>query len=274
MITNLSKIKRTVRANKIYKNTDIEDSRKYIVKKNEIITNRLLILFGMAVILVASMVYFMNMPSNETSRLRSITFVCMFVFGLMLVLSLIFLIYRYTKGIDEGDKTIHSKNIFGVTLFLFLTNQLIFFTYQRWIPFLTALLISITVLVYIYYLYQREFFIFSVFAAIGCFLIYFGERQGIPGYLSVFSNILLVLLSVVVFVSAFIVNKNKGYLFKINILDKKAKYFQFHILAVLLAASAALAVQNFFNINFLYIIIFITAYFVIIGIYFTFRMIK
>jgi len=188
--------------------------------------------------------------------------------------SFMFFIYRYAKGVDESDKTVNSKNILGSALFLFLTNQLIFTTYQKWIPFLTALLICVTALVYIYYLYQREFFVFSMFAAIGCFLIYFGERQGISGYLSAFSKVLLVLLAVFVFAAAYAVSKNKGYLFKANIVGKNAKYFQFYILAALLAVSAALAAQTFVNINFLYIIISVIAYFVVVGIYFTFKIIK
>ena len=273
MNNRLSKSKKNNRTNKIYKNNDIEESKKYISRQNEIMTNRLLMLFGIAVGLVASLVYLMNITNYETTKLHTITFVCMFIFGAFLAASFILLIYRFQNGIDESDKTFNSRNIFGTAFILFMANLLIFFTYQKWIPLLTALTITVTALIYIYYLYQLEFFAFSVLSAIGCFLIYFGEGRSFPIYFSLSFKILLALIAVLVFAAALVVSRNKGFLLKSKVFDEKAGYFQFYILSAVLAVSAALVMQTFFSINFLYIIISVVACFVVVGIYYTVKMI-
>lgn len=259
--------------NKIYKNKDFEESRKYSARRNEIITNRLLILFGLTIVLIACFVFFMNMTFDGAEKLQDIAFAGMIIFGAAVLASFIFAVYRYKNGVDESDKSVHSKNMFGTAVILFLIDLLIFFTYQKWIPFLTAFAISLTILVYVYYLYQKEFFTFSVFTAIGCFLVYFSKSQILPRYFTLGFKSLLALLAVFIFVFAFTVKKNKGVFLKVNILDKNSYYFQFYILSAFLAVSAVLVFQTFFAINFFYIIVGIIVYFIAAGIYFTVRMI-
>ena len=270
----MGRTKATKRTNKIYKNEDFETSRRQIARKNEIVTNRLLILFGIAVVLIACFVYFMNMPVSDGVKLRKISFVCLCVLGAMLLFSAVFLIQRYRTGIDESDKTVTSKNIFATILLLFLADLLIFFTYYKWIPFLTVAAISLTVIVYIYCLYQREFFVFSVFAAIGSFLVYFGKNLSLSSVYITASKIMLIVLAVLIFAFALTVGKNRGFLFDPDAFQKNFKRFPFYILAAVFAVSAVIEIQTFVGINFLYILIANLAYFIFAGIYYTVKMIQ
>ena len=262
------------RTNRMYRNKDFEESKKYIARRNEIITNRLLILFGIAVVTVACFVYFMSMSLSDSVKLRGISLVFMIILGILLICSVIFMYRRYKKDVDESDKTVHSKNVFGIILFLFLANLLIFFTYYKWIPFLTALSISLTILIYIFYLYQREFFIFSVFAAAGCFLIYFAETHSLASSYTFVFKVLLAVLAVLTFAAAVMATKKRGFLIKENILHKNSKSFPFYILSVFFAGSAVILFLTLFNISVFWLIFANLVYFIIIGIYFTVKMIQ
>ncbi|MCL2775479.1 MAG: hypothetical protein FWD71_19375 [Oscillospiraceae bacterium] len=258
----------------MYKNKDLEQSKRHIARRNEIISNRLLILFGIAVVVVACFVYFMNMPVSDGNKLHGISFVLVFVLGALLLFSIVFLFQRYGKDVDESDKTVHSKNILGIALFLFFANLLIFFTYYTWIPFLTALAISLTIIIYIYYLYQREFFIFSVSAAIGCFLIYLGDTHSLADYYRMIFKILIAVLAVLVFSAAVMINQSKGFLFKQDIMQKNSKCLPFYILSAILAICVVIEFQTFFDINLFYLIAANLVYFIVVGIYYTVKTIQ
>jgi len=258
------------KTNKIYKNKDIIENKKYTKRRNEIITNRLLIVFGLSVCIVSFFVYAMGITWMNIQRLLNITFAGLITTGVLFLLSLIFLVYKIKTGADESDKTINSKNLLAVISFLLFADFLIYFTYQVWIPFLTAFTISLTMLVYIYYLYQKEFFLFSLFTAISCFLLYFAQSPLISLYLKMGFLILTAAFAVIVLVFSLLLMKNKGDFLRVNILDKKANYFQFYILSAFLAACVVL---SFLAVNFFYLICAVLVYFVVAGIYFTVKMI-
>jgi hypothetical protein len=75
---------------------------------------------------------------------------------------------------------------------------------------------------------------------------------------------------VIVLIFSLLLMKNKGNFLRINILDKKAKYFQFYILVGFLAGCVVL---SFLAVNFFYLICAVLVYFVVAGIYFTVKMI-
>jgi hypothetical protein len=166
-------------------------------------------------------------------------------------------------------------------VFFFFAFAGIFFSGQRWIPFLTALAITVTVVVYLYYLYQREFFWFSLFTAAGCFCLYLADTSASPlaeDHRIIF-KVLLAAAAVFIFAFALTLMKNKGRLkFKsldLKILEQSAKYFQFFVLSAIIAVFAAAgflpAALVFFS--FFYLICALLAYFIIIGIYFTVKII-
>ena len=269
-----------IKTNRINKNKDLEESKKYIKRRNDIITYRLFILFGITVALVSFFVFIMNAGNTDIKTLSAISFAGLIVTGILFILSGLFFFYRLIKGIDESGMTVNSKNIFAVSLFAFLADSLIFFTGQNWIPFLTALVIAVTILVYLYYLYQKEFFLFALFTAICCFLLYFTETSLLSGSFKTGFRVLLAAAAIFVLAFSLILKKNKGRLnigpFNIRILRKDAKYFQFFILAAFIAVCAVLGlitISLLSFLNFFYMICAVLGCFIIVGIYFTVKMI-
>ena len=273
-----------IKTNRIYRNKDLETNKKYTQRRNEIITYRLFILLGLTVVIVGFLVSAMNVTGKESESFNAMSFALLIITGILFILSALFLIGRIITGFDESDKTVHSKNIFAVVLFMFFSCSLIFFTGQKWIPFLIAFTISVTILVYLYYLYQKEFFLFALFTALGCFILYLSETPLLPSVYNIAFRILLVLEAVFIFAFSLILIKNKGKLkyrifnFQINsqILDNKAKYFHLFILAALVLVCAVLifAALGFLGfINYFYLICAILGCFVIFGIYFTVKLI-
>ena len=274
----MGKTNRTNRANKIYRNKDIEQSRKYTEQRNEIITYRLLMLFGAAVCIVGFFIFVMNTTQGDIQKLEKISFAGLIVTGILFIASVIFLVYRVRQAVDETDRVIQSKSVFAAALLLFLADLVIFFTYQRWIPLMTALVITIIALAYIYYLYQKEFFYFSFFSALGCFLLYLAGSQHLSDFFRMGSKVLLAACAVFILAFALMLMKSKGHLksrpFKLNIkiLEKNSRYFQFYILSAFIAGFAAVSFFSV-NINFFYLLGSLVVYFILVGIYFTVKII-
>ena len=279
----MGRTKRTNRANKMYKNKDIENSRKFAQKKNDIITYRLMILFAIAVCVVGFFIYAMNIAKNDAYKLQKISFAGLIITGILFIFSVVFVIYRVRESIDESDRIIQSKSVFVGAIILFLSEVAIYFTYQKWIPFMTALVITLTALAYIYYLYQKEFFYFSLFAALGCFILYLAGSPYLSNFFKTGFKVLLAACAVFIFAFALILMKNKGKLksrffkFNIRILEKNLKYIGFFVSYLILALFiAGFAAVSFFSvdINFFYMLYSLIGYFIIVGIYFTVKIIK
>ncbi|MCL1858582.1 MAG: hypothetical protein FWF92_05050 [Oscillospiraceae bacterium] len=274
----MGKTNRIKKANKMYKNKDVENSRKYSERKNEIITYRLLILFGIAVCTVSFFIYAMNIAGSDIKKFEKISFAGLIITGILFIFSVVFLVYRVNQAVDESDRVIQGKSVFSVAMILFLSDLLIFFTYQLWIPFLTAFVITATALAYIYYLYQKEFFYFALFSAIGCCLLYLTGSQHLSEFFRMSFKVLLSACAVFILVFALLLIKGKGHLksrpFKLNIkiLEKNSKYFQFFILSVFISGFAAMSFFSV-NINFFYQVCSLIVYFIIVGIYFTVKII-
>ena len=261
----------------MYRNKDAERTKKYRDRRNAVITQRLIILFAVA---VASLVFFisaMNIPRAEPERLNLIAFVGLMITGALFITALIFFVRRLIDGIDESDKTLHSKNLFAAAAFFFFAFVLIFFKGQEWIPFLTALSISVTALIYLFYLYQREFFWFAFFTAACCFLLYFAEAPLLSAGYKTFFKVALAAAAVLLPAITLALMKNKGHIkhksLNIKILEHNAKYFQFFIIA---AVAAVFAVMGFIPaalFSFFYLICAALACFIIIGVYFTVKII-
>jgi hypothetical protein len=235
-----------------------------------------MILFGVAVCAVSFFVYAMNLNWGAVKKLEGISTAGLIFTGITLAFAAFLLVYRKTKKTDESDKIIRSESFLTFAAILFISDFIIFTTLQDWIPFLTAFCITFTVLVFIYYLYQREFFYFSCFAAVGCFFLYFAQAALLPSYIKTGFKALLVVFAVFTFVFTLALVKGKGQLknktlgLNIKIFEKNSKYFQLFILSVFIAGFAA--ASFFWTAYFFYTICALLIYVVIIGVYFTVKM--
>ena len=259
----------------MYKNKDIENSKKYIQRRNEIITYRLLLILGAAVEKIGFFLYAVNVSEANFPQLRAWSFAGLIITGALTIFSVIFIIYKNKRNINDSETVFHSKMLLAIAILFFLADFVIYLTYQKWVPLLIAAAITLTVFVYIYYLYQREFFYFSVFSALGGFLLYLTESYLMPSKLQLICKILLAVGAVFIIIFALVLKKGKGNLkgkkINLKILDKKSKYLPFYILSVFAAGFAA--TSFIYPINFLYLIFALVGYYVIVGIYFTVKII-
>jgi len=250
---------------------------KHTERRNEIITYRLMILFGLAVCAVGFFVYAMNLTWGEIGKLDGISAAGLIVTAVPLAVSASLFAYRKAKKIEEGDKVIRAGSFLAVAAFLFASDFVIFATRQDWIPFLTALTIAATLLVFIYYLYQREFFCFSLFSAAGCFLLYFAQSPLLPHYMKTGFKALLAVFAVFTLVFALALLWGNGRLrcrplgLDVRVFEKSSRYFQFFILSGFIAGFALASL--FLTAYFFYVICALLVYFVVVGIYFTVKMI-
>jgi len=228
---------------------------------------------------VGFFIFAMNAVGGDSPKLEATAFAGLIVTGALVILSAVFLVYRIRQSADESGRVIRSKSVFTAAIILFACDLTVYFTGQLWIPFMTAFIITATALVCIYYLYQKEFFYFSLLSAAGCLFLYFSGLRHLSGYVRIGFNVLLAACAVFIFIFAFVLTKSKGRLksrllkLNVRILDKNSRYFQFFILSAFIAAFAA---ASFFSadINFFYLMYSLVGYFIIVGIYFTVKMIK
>jgi len=212
------------------------------------------------------------MPS---ATLEFISFAGIIISGIAIIVSGVFVIRRIMSKTGGSGREINSKNIFAVSAFFFYLFERIFFAGGRWIPFLTALVISAAALVFLYYLYQREYFWFAVLTAAGCFFLYFAETPLLSDIYRLFFRILLAAAAVLIFILAVVLMKNKGRLKNIKILGADARYFQFFVLAGLIAAISVLGFLpvTLIYLSYFYLICAMTGWLIIAGVYFTVKMI-
>ena len=274
----MGRTNRPHKANKIYRNKDAENSKKYAEKRNDIITYRLLILFGAAVCVVGFFIFAMNNINGDVQKLKDTAFAGIAVTGIMVMLSAVFFVYRLRQSIDESDRVIQSKSVFIVALLLFACCLTMYYTQQLWIPLMTAVIITATALAYIYYLYQKEFFGFSLFCAVSCLFLYLAGSPNLSWVFRIAFSVLLAAFAVFVLAFAYVLMKSKGRLrnrslkLNVRIFEKNSKYFQFFILAAFIAGFAAVSFFSI-DINFFYLMYSLIAYFIVVGVYFTVKMI-
>jgi len=269
----INKNRSRIKINKIYRNTNTEQNKKYAVKrKKQIITRRLLLLFA---ITAAAVIFFIYAKNMQPERLELISFSGIMITGISIIISGGFIIRGIMRKTGGSSKLLNSKNIFAVSAFLFFFFERLFFAGQRWIPFLAAFAIAVTVLVYLYYLYQREFFWFSVFTAAGCFGLYFAEAPLLSDIYKLIFRISLAAGAILIFALALALMKNKGRLKNIKILGQNAKYFQFFILAALIAVIAVLGFLpvSLVYFGYFYLICAMIGWLITAGIYFTVKII-
>ena len=118
---NLKKIDR------MYNNKDVLNSKKELERKNEIMINRLMILFVLSVTMITLLIIGMNLGVVQYVDLYlKYAFPSVIVTGVLFVLSVALFIYD-TKKKTKSDKTLNKYNILGLFVILFLYALVIYF---------------------------------------------------------------------------------------------------------------------------------------------------
>ena len=265
---NLKKIDR------MYKNKDVLNNKKELERKNEIMINRLMILFILAIAMITLLVMGMNVSVVQYIDLyENYALTSVIVTGVLFVLSVAFFVYNTMKK-NSSDKTLNKYNILGLFSVLFLFALAILRQGILVLPILLAVTISVTLLIFIYYLYQKDFFWIAVLTAVGCFLIYYTQSTLLRGYFAMFIKIMLIALPFVLVWLTLELKKNKGYFGKnknIKLVGENMKCFPIWILCGLFVSAGVL---SFITLSFIfYTIIAVLAYFLAVGIYYTIKLI-
>lgn len=268
VIMNLKKI------DKMYNNKDVMNSKKELERKNEIMINRLMILFILSVTMITLLIIAMNISAVDYVDLyQKYALASVIVTGALAFLSAVFFFYETAKR-NSSDKTLNKYNVLGLFLILFIYALAIFIKGILAVPTLLAFTIAATLLIFIYYLYQKDFFWFSALSAVGCFVIYFTKSTFLRGYFAIGLKGLLIAAGAVLIWKALSVKNSGGYWDKkknIRIFSENAKYLPVIILCGLLACAGILAFVQPSLI--FYAIIAVLAYFLVIGIYYTIKLI-
>ena len=246
-------------------------AKKAADKESEIVINRIIMIFSVA---VAFVIYLLNAPKitaaqylelNE-SRINGIA--VPLISALLLAGAIVFFILMRVKGVEEKHKSVNSYNM------LFCTAGFALIAVPVWLNYrsedvcrqLLIAVIAVTVLYLVYYLYQKEFFMFSVFTAAGAYALFLSTN--------IIMNILVFAAAVIVVVIALLLKIKRGVIKlgenKLRVLSYNANYLPYFILAAVLVASGiAVMISGVI----LYPIIAVFALYIIMGIVYTVKLI-
>lgn len=240
-------------------------------RTGEVVINRLLIMFMLSVVGVVALLYMGRMTISQVIWLyeSQLPLILLIITGLLLAGAVFLFIKNKNKRSEERMKTINSLNLLCSSAFVFLCALYLKFpgneSYPTVASRLLVVLVATTVLYFIFYLYQREFFILSLLTAIAGLGIYYSAAMFMRIILMVFAALILILT---------VILKTKGGQIKLGKRKVRVIYagmfLPFIILSLLILAVAVLAfIISGINI---YGLIALFAYYLIIGIFFTVKL--
>jgi len=241
--------------------------KKAAAAKNEIVINRLMMVFALAITIVTILIVNSNPGMDSMSNLRDQLSVFAYISGAAVVFAAVFLIIRLIKRTDETLKTLNSKHIFVISVIIFAGGLILRARLHDIIGTLIAAVITLTLLYFIHYLYRREYMITAVVCAFSAFSIYFSASATVYGTAAkIFAAAVpLILVAFTLFIRA-----NGGEFRGSKILKNRRSYIHFFL------AGAALLIAA--GVNFIaagltvYIVCAVIAFALIYGIIYTIKM--
>ena len=247
--------------------------------KQDYATNKLLCAFTIAFVMILGVMYFRRQMRTDTwvtgmNTLKTLSIVLLVATVIFAALAIIFKI----KGKDQKYKLVIPKHLAFVCGFATLCFGALSFAYSpNTVNFLYVVIAAVTVLFIVYHTYPRDFFAISLISAFGAIALWV-TSTAISGGMGA-SKLWLIIgfeLTVIVLLLAatIIVQANGGKLCrkkKCRLFEKGAKYFLIYaayaLVLALLAATWFMVGAALYH--FLFILL---AYFVVAGIYYTFKM--
>ncbi len=230
------------------------------IKRSEVIYYRMLIVLAALIAVIFSITYVTRTVEGSNSFALSGAPVTATVFAALCVPAIIFYTVCRVKGVNERNRVLSSG--FLMTIAIWLTS--VFFLYGP-LSSRTAMayIIISTALYYIYYLFNREFFVFSLYASLGAALLLSINSAGKIEH--IVSAVLAFLIS---FVAVFAVIKGKKKPLEIKfckmsfkVTDGTFSVYPFVVLAVVLISGAVLSFF-FANTTFYSLIVLFASYLV------------
>ncbi|MDD6799722.1 MAG: hypothetical protein PUE85_04815 [Firmicutes bacterium] len=259
---------------------DNKNRKKRDEKTEELLVNRLMLLFVAAIVAVVALLAIKkNGMFAMASFIMNVLPWAILISGLLLAGAAALFIYRRVKHIDDSMKVFSS----GVLLFVAAMLFLLFSTYEfvnrtsDGFSVTIAAIIIVTALCFIFSFYSRDFFRYSLFTAVGAALLYYsrGSVDFASGASRAVVTVLAALLAAAVIVFMLVLRSNGGKISlggkTITVMARNHKYYPFFIGAgSLLCALAFSAICSSLSI---YALFAFAAVYLIIAIIYTVRMI-
>lgn len=138
------------------------------VKRSEVLYYRMLIVLTALIAVIFSLTYFTNTVEKYNNFTLNTAPITAMVFAGLSVLALVYFVVQRLRGADEQHRVLSSGFLTAVMIWV----ASIFGLFNRINEKkLIAYVVVSAALYFIYYLYKREFFAFSLFTALGAFLL-------------------------------------------------------------------------------------------------------
>lgn len=254
-----------------YSSVKKDDSKKYEEKRNEILTNRLMFVFVLAIILITSLIIIVNGNFFPGIYYIDVARFLAVAIAVCAAASLVYFIVAKTKGKDESEKTLSSTFLLATSLFSLFVYGLFAYRGIYATNIVISAIIAATIIYFTYYLYSKEFFLLTLATAVACYCVYFCQGRLAFNAVSMLAKVCLVIVPAAIFVYFFILGKPAGFLKLFAPENKKSNKIPFVILIGLSVASAGML---FVTTGFTYYnILAILAYYLIMGIIYTIKLI-
>ncbi|MHC1693783.1 MAG: hypothetical protein AB9835_00605 [Eubacteriales bacterium] len=240
-------------------------------RAGEVVINRLLLMFMLSVVGVVALLYMGRMSISQVLWLyqSQLPLIVLIITGLLFVGSFILFLKNKGRLAEERKKTINSLNLLCSSAFVFLFALYLKFpgnvSYPTVASNMLIVLVATTVLYFIYHLYQREFFILSLLTALSAVGIYYSGNMLVKIALIAYAALILVLTLVL---------RSKSGAVKLG--KRKIKLIESGIvlpfvLLALLVITVAVLTFILTGIS-VYGLIALFAYYLIMGIFFTVKL--
>ena len=210
------------------------------IQRSEVLYYRMLVVLAALIAVIFSITYFTGTAEDYNSFLLNVAPVIAIVFAVLCIPAIIFFAVCRKRGKDEKNKVFSSGYL--LSLVLWLTS--IFALYGRISSKSSIAYIVVTAALYfVYYLFNREFFVFSLYAAVGAGILMMIHSSTRP------EHIIAAILAVIVSIAAVLLvigDKKKPVEIKLGkaklkITDGTFKAYPFIVSAAILIAGAVLS---------------------------------
>lgn len=244
-------------------------------REKDIVTNRILIIFTLALVcifLVIPLQKYLGKPISYVNGLLLIKILCgVGIAGVIGGISLT--VIRHKKGIPSSQKLLRGTDICILFGALTISMLLTLFYYNNFAHLLYVIIPLLAILGIIYYVYQRELFILSVYAegsAMAIFIL--GKMSGNgTGPFDYIALILFAVVTIAFIVISAMLRARGGAFGRIRIFSKKAIYLGLYFFPPVALAAAIATLINPSLV--LYLLLGLMTYFLVFIIIYTLRLI-
>jgi len=245
-------------------------------QSNDTMVNRMMALFCAAVVYVVALLLLKKNSVFEVKFVVNALPIVRLVTGLLFAGTVAFFLTNKKRNVDETAWFVTTKHMVVLSFVLFASSML--YTYVGNSGIVVGV-IALLIAVFVYCFYQREFFVYTLFAMAAALGLY-GVKGGYSAsqvklVMSVVLTVLAFAAPIILFIVMSKIKKNNGKLkigkANVEIMKKDSSYLPFWIGAIYVLAAAAVGL--IFNQIALYTIIAFLFLYLVFAIVYTVKMI-